>query len=56
MVAELLRWRAPIPLVLLCVLLGFHPRLQHKQDCPTRDVRRYFKFGSIVPVLTPEEL
>ena len=31
-VAELLQWGSPLPLVLLTVLLQFHPRLRHKQD------------------------
>lgn len=31
-VAELLEWGSPLPLVLLTVLLQFHPRLHHKQD------------------------
>ncbi|CAE7263487.1 unnamed protein product [Symbiodinium natans] len=31
-VAELLQWRAPVPLILLCVLVLFNPRLNHGQD------------------------
>ena len=32
-VAELLHWRAPVSLILLCLLLTYNPRLRHKQDC-----------------------
>ena len=31
-VAELLDCGAPIPLILVCLLLGFNPKLNHKQD------------------------
>ena len=31
-VGELLRWRAPMMLVAVCVLLGFHPGLQQSED------------------------
>ena len=30
-VAELISYRAPLALVLLCVVLGFHPRLHHEE-------------------------
>ena len=31
-VAELLEHGAPLPLILLCLLVGFNPRLSHTQD------------------------
>ncbi|CAE7206137.1 unnamed protein product [Symbiodinium pilosum] len=31
-VAELLEHGAPLPLILLCLLAGFNPRLSHTQD------------------------
>ena len=31
-VCELLKWRAPMVLVFACLLLGFNPKIQQKED------------------------
>ena len=31
-VAELLQWRAPVPFVLLCILLGFYEAAVQSED------------------------